>query len=79
MNATPTEIPREESKNQEENGLIPPNIVDIDTLMNFGAQMVEYHVDSYQEFPDKMNKETEFGGNLSARMRMVKDTYHVQA
>jgi hypothetical protein len=31
--------------------------------------MVEYHVDSYQGFQDKMDKEAEFGGKLSVRIK----------
>jgi alpha-amylase/alpha-mannosidase (GH57 family) len=30
-----------------------------------GNTMVEYHVDTCKEFMEKMNKESEFGGNLS--------------
>jgi hypothetical protein len=32
-----------------------------------GKNMVEFHVDTCKEFMDKMNKESEFGGNLSVR------------
>jgi hypothetical protein len=31
--------------------------------------MVEYHVNAYREFQEKMNKETKFGGNLSVRLK----------
>ncbi len=31
--------------------------------------MVEYHVDAYREFQEKMNKETKFGGNQSVRLK----------
>jgi hypothetical protein len=62
------QIPLEESKNLEDNGLIPPNSGYRYTDES-GAHMVEYHVDSHQEFQDIMNKETEFGGNLSVRMQ----------
>jgi hypothetical protein len=31
--------------------------------------MVEYHVDSYHGFQEKMDKETEFGGKLNVRIR----------
>jgi hypothetical protein len=30
--------------------------------------MVEYHVDSYKEFQERMNEETKFGGKLSMKM-----------
>jgi hypothetical protein len=32
--------------------------------------MLEYHVDSYQGFQEKMGKETEFAENLSVRIKM---------
>jgi hypothetical protein len=32
-----------------------------------GKTMVEYHVDTCKEFMEKMNKESEFGGNISVR------------
>ncbi len=62
------QIPLEESKNLEDNGLISPNS---------GYRYTEEsgahnHVDSHQEFQDKMNKETELGGNLSVRMQSGK-------
>jgi hypothetical protein len=33
-----------------------------------GKTMVEYHIDTCREFMEKMNKESEFGGNLSVRI-----------
>jgi len=62
------QITLEESKTLEENGLVTPNS-GYRYTDDTGQFMVEYHVDSYQGFQDKMDKETEFGGKLSVRIK----------
>jgi hypothetical protein len=63
------QITLEESKTLEENGLVTPNS-GYRYTDEAGKFMVEYHVDSYQDFQEKMDKETEFGGKLSVRIKM---------
>ncbi len=62
------QIMLEESKHLEENGLVTPNS-GCRYIDDAGLPMVEYHVDSYQGFQEKMNKETEFRGKLSAQIK----------
>jgi len=62
------QLSEDEVKCYKEKKLVRKNSGYKYTCRNTGEKKVEYHVDTCRAFMDKMNKETEFGRNLSVRM-----------
>jgi hypothetical protein len=61
------QIPVEEAERLQALGKVTKGSGFMYTEEHTGKTMVEYHVDTCKEFMEKMNKESEFGGNLSVR------------
>ena len=63
------QIPLYESKDLEDKGCLPPNI-GYQYTDDDGQFMMEYHVDLYEGFQEKIDNKTEFGGKLSVRIQL---------
>ena len=61
------QIPVEEAERLQALGKVTKGSGFMYTEEHTGKTMVEYHVDTCKEIMEKMNKESEFGGNLSVR------------
>jgi hypothetical protein len=62
------QIPLYESKELEDKGCLPPNI-GYQYTDDDGQFMMEYHIDLYEGFQEKIDNKTEFGGKLSVRIQ----------
>ena len=67
--------PKEESIELEGQGKVLKS-TGFEYILQNGELMVKYHVDACNEFQEKINRETRFGGTLSVRFsKGKKNTY----